>query len=85
MPLFDKIGKKPESRESGQQVTPEMMRQEIGNISADPGAYLGRRGFNIPKGMTDPKDITTYLLKTGQVGGSRLQQVMRMLGGPGGK
>jgi hypothetical protein len=30
--------------------------------------------------MTDPKQITQYLLQSGQVGGGRLQQVMRMLG-----
>ena len=30
--------------------------------------------------MTDPKQITQHLLQTGQVGGNRLQQVMRMIG-----
>lgn len=63
-----------------QQITPDMMRQEIGNIKANPGQYLSGRGFNIPDGMTDPKQITQHLLQTGQIGGGRLQQVMRMLG-----
>ena len=57
-----------------------MMRQEIGSIKANPGSYLSQHGFNIPNGMTDPKQITQHLLQTGQVGGNRLQQVMRMLG-----
>ena len=75
MGLFDKLG-----GQQGQQMTPDMMRQEIGSIKANPGQYLSGRGFNIPDGMTDPKQITQHLLQTGQVGGNRLQQVMRMLG-----
>lgn len=79
MPLFDRI--KPTEQKS-ERVTPEMMRREIGSIQANPGAYLGQRGFRIPEGMTDPKEITTHLLKTGQVGSSRLSQVMQMIGAP---
>ena len=74
MSFFDSLGKKPV-----QQQAPDM-RQEIGNIKANPGNYLKGKGFNIPSGMTDPKQITQYLLQSGQVGGGRLQQVMRMLG-----
>lgn len=71
MSFFDSLGK--------QQQAPDM-RQEIGNIKANPGSYLKGKGFNIPSGMTDPKQITQYLLQSGQVGGGRLQQVMRMIG-----
>ena len=74
MSFFDSLGKQP-----AQQQAPDM-RQEIGNIKANPGSYLKGKGFNIPSGMTDPKQITQYLLQSGQVGGGRLQQVMRMLG-----
>lgn len=70
MSFFDSLGK---------QQAPDM-RQEIGNIKANPGSYLKGKGFNIPSGMTDPKQITQYLLQSGQVGSGRLQQVMRMLG-----
>ena len=76
MGLFDKLSQPAQ----GQQMTPDMMRQEIGSIKANPGSYLSQHGFNIPDGMTDPKQITQHLLQTGQVGGGRLQQVMRMLG-----
>ena len=72
MGIFDSIG--------DQQQPQVDMRQEIGNIKANPGSYLKGRGFNIPDGMSDPKQITQYLLQSGQVGGSRLQQVMRMIG-----
>ena len=76
MGLFDRLSRPSQ----GQQITPDMMRQEIGSIKANPGQYLSRQGFNIPDGMTDPKQITQHLLQTGQVGGNRLQQVMRMIG-----
>ena len=72
MSLFDRIAQQPQEQQG---ITPEM-----GRIQADPAAYLQQRGFNIPQGMTDPKQITQYLLQSGQVGGGRLQQVMRMLG-----
>ena len=63
----------------GNQKQPDM-RQEMTRIQKNPGSYLKQRGFNIPDGMTDPRQITQYLLQSGQVGGNRLQQVMRMLG-----
>lgn len=75
MPLFDKVAKG--VRGPGQQVTPEMQR-EVGSIKSDPGSYLKSRGYSIPDGMTDPKEITVHLLKTGQVGSSRLQQIFGM-------
>lgn len=81
MGLFDMLSQP----QQGQQMTPDMMRQEIGSIKANPGQYLSGRGFNIPDGMTDPKQITQHLLQTGQVGGNRLQQVMRMIGAPMGR
>ena len=74
MSFFDNLG-----AQRPQQTAPDM-RNEIGNIKANPGSYLKAKGFNIPAGMNDPKQITQYLLQSGQVGGGRLQQVMRMLG-----
>ena len=77
MGLFDRLG----GQQAQQQITPDMMRQEIGSIKANPSGYLSRYGFNIPDGMNDPRQITQHLLRTGQVGGNKLQQVMRMIGG----
>ena len=62
------------------QQMPVEMQQALGGIKANPVSFLHDRGFNVPDGMTDPKQITQHLLQTGQVGGGRLQQVMRMLG-----
>ena len=70
MSIFENLG----------QQKPQDMRTEMGRIQQDPGAYLQQRGFTIHAGMTDPKMITQHLLRTGQVGGSRLQMVMKMLG-----
>lgn len=79
MGLFDKLAGNGGSRQN--QVTPDMMRAEIGTIQQNPAAYLSQRGFSIPDGMTDPRKITVHLLQSGQIGAGRLQQIMRMLGG----
>lgn len=78
MGLFDQLGQK-----SGQQtqVTTDMIRREIGNIQANPFDYLKQRGFNIPPEMNDAKQITQYLLQSGQIGSGKLQQMVRMLQG----
>ena len=77
MSIFESLGQR---SQQGQQMNPQTMQHELGSIKADPGKYLKGHGFNIPAGMTDPKQITQHLLRTGQVGSPRLQQVMRMLG-----
>lgn len=83
MGIFDSLGSKAPSR-AQQQMDPrqmqQAMQQEIGQIKAHPGTYLKDKGFNIPDGMTDAGQITQYLLQSGQIGGGRYQQVMRMLG-----
>jgi hypothetical protein len=77
MSIFEKLHQQGQQQK---QISPDEMRTEIGRIQADPGAYLQQRGFTIPQGMTDPRQITQHLLQSGQVGQGRLQQVMRMLG-----
>ena len=77
MSIFDSLGTR---AQQGQQMNPQAMQNELGSIKADPGKYLQGHGFSVPAGMTDPKQITQHLLRTGQVGSPRLQQVMRMLG-----
>ena len=81
MGLFDRLsGNGPSAQQQGHQVTPQEMRTEMGRIQQNPASYLKQRGFSIPAGMSDPKQITQHLLQTGQVGNQRLQMVMRMLG-----
>lgn len=78
MGLFDRLSGNGPAQ--GHQVTPQDMRTEMGRIQQNPASYLKQRGFNIPSGMSDPKQITQHLLRTGQVGNQRLQMVMKMLG-----
>ena len=80
MGIFDSLGKQTPSR-AQQQIDPrQAMQQEIGQIKAHPSDYLKQKGFTVPDGMTDAGQITQYLLQSGQIGGGRYQQVMRMLG-----
>ena len=79
MGLFDRLSENGRSAQ-GHKVTPQEMRTEMGRIQQNPASYLKQRGFNIPAGMSDPKQITQHLLQTGQVGNQRLQMVMKMLG-----
>ncbi len=85
MGLFDKLngnGQPGQQTPQGQlaQITPDMMRQEVNSIQQNPAAYLSKRGFTIPQGMTDPRQITVHLLQSGQIGGEKVQQIFRMLG-----
>ena len=82
MGIFDSLGKQTPSR-AAQQIDPrqmqQAMQQEIGQIKAHPGDYLKQKGFTVPDGMTDAGQITQYLLQSGQIGGGRYQQVMRLV------
>ena len=53
---------------------------ELGNLKSNTTAYLKSRGFDVPDGMNDPRQITQYLLRTGQIGNNKLMQALRMLG-----
>lgn len=87
MSLFDIFGG--QQPKAAPQMDPrqmqQQMRQDISAISSHPGTFLKERGYEIPDGMTDAKQITQYLLQTGQVGTPRLKQVVSMLGGMPGR
>ena len=84
MGLFDIFGGQ-QAPQQRPQMDPRQMQQQIrhdvDDIRSHPASYLKARGYNIPDGMTDAKEITQYLLRTGQIGNQRLQQVMQMIGG----
>lgn len=82
MALFDRLSQQQQQPPTHQPTEGEI-RAEAGAISSNPGAYLSQRGYNIPDGMTDPRQITQHLLRTGQIGQNRLMQVLRMIGAPG--
>ena len=62
MSLFDSLGGK---KQQQQPISREQAMQEIHN---DPRAVMIRCGFNIPDNITDPQQIVTYLLGSGQMG-----------------
>lgn len=78
MGIWDQLGRQQQQDPRQMQ---QQMQQEIGQIKSHPGSYLKNKGYEIPDGMTDAKQITQYLLRTGQIGTPRLQQVISMLGG----
>ena len=87
MGLFDKLVGNGPSVQQGQQtqptqITPDMVRREIINLQQNPAAYLKQRGFSLPANInaSDPRQITQYLLQSGQIGSGRLQQILRGLG-----
>ena len=79
MGIFDMLGKTNASTPP-QRASYEAMQKDVGDIKANPGSYLKAKGYNVPDGMKDAKQITQYLLQTGQIGTPRLQQVMQFLG-----
>lgn len=84
MSLFDKLGSGA-PMQAPQQMDPrqmqQQMQQDVSDIKSHPASFLKSRGMSIPDGMTDARQITQYLLQTGQIGAPRLQQVMKMFGG----
>lgn len=87
MGLFDKLSGNGSAQGTQQtQITPDMMRAEVQKIQQNPAAYLAQYGFKVPDNIADPRQLTQYLLQTGQIGGGKLQQVLRALGMmPGGR
>ena len=69
MGMFEQLGQQ-------KQVNPQ---QQIPQIQSDPVGFLKQKGFNIPSGMNDPRQITSYLLQTGQVGNQRMQMAQQVL------
>lgn len=74
MSVFDQLGRQPQDIPARGDP-----RQEMQSLRADPGTYLKKRGFDVPEGMTDPMQITRYLIQSGQVGNNRYQAALRLL------
>ena len=71
MSLFNSLsGKQP-------QMNPMQKLQEL---KQNPASVLQQAGFNVPGDMTDPNQITQYLLSSGQVSQNRYSQVLQMMG-----
>lgn len=76
MSIFDSLGNQPK-QQSRQRITPQEAMQQL---RADPAGTLKQAGFNVPEGMTDPRQIVNYLLQSSQVPQNRLTMAMQMMG-----
>jgi hypothetical protein len=85
MGLFDMMGQHPAQPQQGQQrpMTDAEMHREVDAIKGNPVGYLRQRGYNIPDGMTDVRQITQYMFQNGMIGVNRLQSIMQRIGAAG--
>lgn len=67
-PLFERFGGSPAAQPQpapAQNPLRDQIRANPGafvaEIKANPAAFLGRLGYNIPDGMTDPRQIAQHL------------------------
>lgn len=58
------------------------MFQLLQQLKQDPVGTLAQRKYNIPPGMTDPNDISQYLLNTNQVSQQQINKIMEMRNNP---
>lgn len=66
MSLYDKL--------NGQ---PQMNMQQLRN---DPVGAAKQAGYNIPQNLAgNPQAMVQHLIQSGQIGGARLQQLMKMM------
>lgn len=72
MSLFEAYGQKQPQR----QMTPQSAMQQL---RQNPGATLKQAGFNVPDGMTDPREIAMHLMQSGQVGAQQMQVARQMM------
>lgn len=56
-----------------------MYDQQLRELQSDPIAMGRRIGFEIPDGLSDPKEIVMHLINSGQVRGPMLQRIMPMV------
>ena len=56
-----------------------MYDQQLRQLQSDPIAMGRKAGFEIPDGISDPKEIVMHLINSGQVRGPMLQRIMPMI------
>lgn len=51
-------------------------------LMSDPVGTLAKNKYNVPQGMTNPAEITQYLLNTGQITQTQVNNAMKMRNNP---
>ena len=52
--------------------------QMLGQFMKNPVDALRQAGYDVPEGMTDPRQITNHLISNGQLNNSKLMQLQKM-------
>lgn len=61
-------------------INPMAMMQMMQQLKGNPMQFLGRRGIQVPQGMTDPKQIVQQMVQSGRVSQQQVQQMASMFG-----
>ena len=56
--------------------------QMLNELKSNPVAFAAKNKYNIPQGMTDPNEITQYLLNTGQTSQTQVNNAMKLRNNP---
>lgn len=52
--------------------------QMLQQLRQNPAQMLSGAGYNVPQGMTDPRQIVNHLMQSGQLTQGRLAQLQNM-------
>ncbi len=58
---------------------PQSIQQALQQIRNDPGSYLRQAGFNVSPGTSDPRQLVSQLMSSGQIPQGRLQMAQAMM------
>ena len=71
------VSKNQQPTQAQQTARPNPM-QLMEQFRQNPVGALRQAGYNVPDGMTDPRQIVNHLINNGQLGGSKLNQLRNM-------
>lgn len=66
-------------QQNQQELATQNSSPTLQEFRSNPIAYLRADGYQIPDGMTDPKQLTQYIIKTGQVRNGRLGLIQKAI------
>lgn len=75
MGIFESLGRKQQGRDQKIQNGSRNPVQMLGALKNDPENIVRKAGFNIPKGMRDPRQIVQYLLQSDQIDNGQIQMI----------
>ena len=81
MSIFDRIGQGVPQQQTvtDPRQAMEQMQRAVADIRRDPRGMIRKAGYDIPEGMTNPREIANYLMNQGRVPSPRLQMAQNMM------